>query len=136
MGCHYGWHIGSNLYSELIVLGPLPRSQAVAEKVSGPLVGAGARMSEPATFDYADWRELTASDKRALWLLSRLGSNFEPLAKTTGVGQHRMDSLLAKGLAVEGPASVSGRTFKITDKGWLACEWLKGNRLRTYPRRD
>lgn len=90
-------------------------------------------MSEPITFDEADWRDLTGHDKKALRTFSRVAIDFEPLAKASGVGQKSMDALIAKGLAVEGEPSTHGRTFKITKKGWLAVEWLKGRRTRGYP---
>ena len=90
-------------------------------------------MEEAATFDELDWRGLTGNDKRALGIFSRVALDFEPLARATGVGQQSMDSLMAKGLAVEGEESLHGRTFKLTDKGWLAVEWLSGRRMRVYP---
>ncbi|QOZ52879.1 hypothetical protein XH90_17045 [Bradyrhizobium sp. CCBAU 53338] len=86
-----------------------------------------------ATFDEEDWRSLTASDKKALRIFSRVAIGFEPLAKASGVGQKSMDSLIAKGLAIEGDRSLHGRTFKITNKGWLAVEWLQGRKTRVYP---
>lgn len=90
-------------------------------------------MSGPATFDENDWHELTPADKKALRTFSRVAIDFEPLAKASGVGQKSMDALIAKGLAVEGERSLHGRTFKITNKGWLAIEWLSGRRTRVYP---
>lgn len=90
-------------------------------------------MDEPTTFDEADWYELTGNDKKALKIFSRVAIDFEPLAKATGVGQKSMDALIAKGLAVEGPSSRHGRTFKVTKKGRLAVEWLFGRRIRIYP---
>ncbi|MDP2358267.1 MAG: hypothetical protein Q8M31_19700 [Beijerinckiaceae bacterium] len=90
-------------------------------------------MIEHATFDEADWRDLTPLDKKTLRKFSRVSMVFEPLAKAAGVGQKGMDGLIAKGLAVEGPTSLHGRTFKITNKGWLATEWLSGRRPRIYP---
>jgi hypothetical protein len=91
------------------------------------------KMNEPATFDEEDWHGLTGQDKKALEKLSRVALNFEPLAKSTGVGQKSMDSLIDQGLAVEGDPSMHGRTFKLTDKGWLAIEWLHGRKTRVYP---
>ncbi|MCH8683875.1 hypothetical protein [Pedomonas mirosovicensis] len=85
-------------------------------------------MSEAITFDRSDWRDLTGAEKRALRAFSRVGIDFEPLAKAVGVGQKSMDALIEKGLAVEGKPSLHGRTFKITEKGWLAVEWLSGRR--------
>lgn len=90
-------------------------------------------MSEPATFEEADWAELTGPDKKALSAFSRVSQEFDALSTATGVGQKSMDSLMAKGLAVEGEPSIHGRTFKITDKGWLAIEWINGRRTRVYP---
>ncbi len=90
-------------------------------------------MSERATFDENDWASLSPSDKKALKTFSRVAISFEPLAKAAGVGQKSMDSLIAKNLAVEGPESLHGRTFKITNKGWLAVEWIHGRRTRVYP---
>ncbi|TKV73676.1 hypothetical protein FDV58_36315 [Bradyrhizobium elkanii] len=90
-------------------------------------------MNEPATFDEDDWRDLTGPDKRALRIFSRVAIDFEPLAKASGVGQKSMDELIAKGLAIEGNRSLHGRTFKITNKGWLAVEWLEGRKTRAYP---
>lgn len=92
-------------------------------------------MTDPATFDEADWNQLTGHDKRALRIFSRVALDFEPLAKAAGVGQASMDSLIAQGLAVEGdPYRHGNRTFKLTDKGWLAVEWLHGRRTRVYSR--
>jgi hypothetical protein len=91
-------------------------------------------MSEAATFDEEDWRELTAADKKALGIISRYAIDFEVIAKMSGVGQSSMDVLISKGLAVEGePSKVHGRRFKLTDKGWLAVEWTQGRRTRVYP---
>lgn len=90
-------------------------------------------MSEPITFDEADWRELTGPDKKALRTFSRVAISFESLAKASGVGQKSMDALVAKGLAEEGDRSLHGRTFRITKKGWLAVEWLHGRHIRVYP---
>jgi hypothetical protein len=90
-------------------------------------------MSEPITFNEDDWRELTAQDKNALRKFARVSFDFEPLSRASGVGQKSMDALIGKGLAVEGPASLYGRTFKLTNKGWLAFEWLSGRRTRGYP---
>ncbi|MBC7131704.1 MAG: hypothetical protein H5U16_01185 [Roseovarius sp.] len=90
-------------------------------------------MTEPTTFNETDWSDLTGNDKKTLRILSHVALNFEPLAKSTGVGQKSMDSLIEKGLAVEGEPSMHGRTFKLTDKGWLAVEWLHGRKTRVYP---
>lgn len=85
------------------------------------------------TFDEDDWSELTPADKKALKRLSLTTLDFDPLAKTSGVGQQSMDSLVAKGITEEGPRGIHGREFRITDKGWLAVEWLNGRRRRSYP---
>lgn len=90
-------------------------------------------MEQPATFNEEDWRRLTAHDKRSLRLFSSRSLGFEPLANLTGVGQKSMDALMAKGLAVEGEPGTYGRTFKITNKGWLAVDWLNGRRTPVYP---
>lgn len=90
-------------------------------------------MSEAATFDEEDWRDLTGPDKKALKIFSRVSIEYDPLSKAPGVGQRSMDSLVSKGLAVEGEPCLHGRTFKITQKGWLAVEWLHGRRPRVYP---
>ena len=90
-------------------------------------------MTEPATFDESDWAELTGHDKKALRKFSSIGLDYDPLAKAPGVGQKSMDALISKGLAVEGDESIYGRTFKITDKGWLAVEWTEGRKTRVYP---
>ena len=90
-------------------------------------------MSQPATFSEDDWRELTGADKKALKIFSRVAIGFEPLAKASGVGQKSMDALTAKDLAIEGDSCLHGRTFKLTDKGWLAVEWMSGRRIRVYP---
>jgi predicted transcriptional regulator len=50
---------------------------------------------------------------------------FEPLAKWAGVGQKSLDELIRKGLAVEDDKTIHGRTFKITEKGWLALSWIQ-----------
>lgn len=90
--------------------------------------------TEPATFNEDDWQDLTAADKKALKIFSRVAIGFEPLANAPGVGQRSMDSLLSKKLAVEGPAFRHGnRTFKLTHKGWLAVEWVHGRQTRVYP---
>lgn len=65
-------------------------------------------MGEPATFDEADWAELTGPDKKALGKFSRVSMGFDALAKAPGVGQKSMDSLMAKGLAIEGEPSIHG----------------------------
>lgn len=90
-------------------------------------------MTATATFDESDWDSLTVADKKAIKIFSRVSLDYEPLAKASGVGQKSMDALIAKGLAVEGKLGLHGRTFKLTDKGWLAVEWLSGRRVRTYP---
>lgn len=91
-------------------------------------------MSEVATFDESDWRELTAADKKALGIMVRYAIDFEVIAKMSGVGQGSMDALVSKALAVEGPPSkVHGRRFKLTEKGWLAIEWMQGRQVRVYP---
>lgn len=88
-----------------------------------------------ATFNEDDWRNLTAADKKALKIIPRYSAgDFEIIAKMAGLGQPSMDSLVAKGLAVEGePSALHGRRFKMTDKGWLAVEWLAGRRPLSYP---
>lgn len=93
-------------------------------------------MDQPATFDEADWANLTRSDKRALRILYRYGfGNIspEPLARAAGVGQKSVDALIQKGLAVEDAPGLHGRYFKLTDKGVLATCWINGNRMRVYP---
>ena len=90
-------------------------------------------MSEPASFDQRDWSELTGADKKALRIFSRVSLDFEPLAKVAGVGQKSMDALIEKGLVSEGQLSRHGRTFKLTNKGWLAVEWLHGRRTPFRP---
>ncbi|WP_296221353.1 hypothetical protein [uncultured Sphingomonas sp.] len=90
-------------------------------------------MSDPARFDEDDWAALSSNDKKTLRIWSRVALDFEPLARATGVGQKSMDSLISKDLAVEGEGSLHGRTFKLTDKGWLAVEWLHGRKMREYP---
>ena len=87
-------------------------------------------MSDPSAFDKSDWADLESHEKNALRKFSRVATDFEALAKAAGVGQKSMDDLMAKGLAVEGEPSRHGRTFKITEKGWLAVEWLSGRRPR------
>ena len=86
-------------------------------------------------FDDTDWRGLSGQAKKALRIFSRVAIDFEPLAKAAGIGQGSMDVLLEKGLAVEGDMSRHGRTFKITEKGWLAVEWLNAQRMRINYRR-
>lgn len=86
-----------------------------------------------ALFTIDDWQSLTPPQKKALRKFSRVAIDFEPLAKAAGVGQSSMDSLIAIGLAEEGEASLHGRTFRLTDKGWLAVEWLNGNRVTSVP---
>ena len=90
-------------------------------------------MTQPATFDETDWADLSMADKKALRIFSRISLDYDPLAKIPGVGQKSMDSLILKELAVEGDECLHGRTFKITDKGWLAVEWLHGRKMRVYP---
>jgi hypothetical protein len=92
-------------------------------------------MSETATFDENDWRDLTPADKKALKVIPRYSAgDFEIIAKMVGLGQPSMDALLAKGLAVEGePSKVHGRRFRLTEKGWLAFEWINGRRTRVFP---
>lgn len=92
-----------------------------------------SEQTEPATFDESDWQTLTTADKKALKVFSRVAIGFEPLAKAAGVGQPSMDALILKELAVEGEPSLHGRTFKLTDKGWLAVEWLHGRKTSVYP---
>lgn len=87
-----------------------------------------------AQFTEEDWAEITPQDKKALKAFSRVTMGFDPLSKAVGVGQPSMDALMAKGLAEEGAPGLHGRTFKITDKGWLALEWMRGNRMREYPK--
>lgn len=60
-------------------------------------------MREMVTFDESDWAQLTGHDKRAVRLLQKGLGDFEPLAKFAGLGQTGVDSLIAKGLAEEGP---------------------------------
>ena len=92
-------------------------------------------MTQPATFDEEDFADLSMADKKALRISSRVGFglDYNPLAKAAGVGQKSMDSLIAKDLAVEGDGSLHGRTFKLTNKGSLAVEWLHGRKMRVYP---
>jgi len=89
-------------------------------------------MFDAATFDEKDWAALTPADKEALTTLARTGADFQAVATWPNVGQFNMDSLLAKGLALEGALSIYGRRFKLTDKGRLAVEWLQGRRPRVY----
>jgi hypothetical protein len=102
--------------------------------VTRRLVQLGAEgeslMSGPFTFNEDDWRELTMQDKNALRKFSKVSFDFEPLSRAPGVGEQSMDALIAKGLAVEGQSSIYGRTFKLTNKGWLAVEWLSGRKTR------
>jgi hypothetical protein len=89
-------------------------------------------MFDAATFNETDWAALTPSDSEALVILARSVADFEPLARSPRVEQVTMDSLMAKGLAIEGALSIYGRRFKLTDKGRLAIEWLQGRRPRVY----
>jgi hypothetical protein len=90
-------------------------------------------MNDRATFDERDFNQLTPHDKRALRIFWGVTSDFESLVKASGVGQKGMDALIAKGLAIEGDPSSDGRTFKLTDKGLLAVDWLSGRRTRVFP---
>lgn len=84
-----------------------------------------------AIFTRDDWEGLTPNDKRVIKIFARVSIDYEPLAKAVGVGQQSMDALIAKGLAEEGSPSLHGRRFKLTEKGWYACEWIQGRRPRS-----
>jgi len=92
-------------------------------------------MTQPATFEESDWAELSGPDKKALKTLSRYGFSlgFEPLARAAGVGQKSVDSLISKGLAIEGENGLHGRYFRLTNKGSLSIEWIEGRNVRVYP---
>ena len=89
-------------------------------------------MNDSTKFTKLDWVELTPADKKALKIFANYATDFEPLAKLAGVGQKSMDDLIRKELAVEGEKSIHGRTFKITDKGWLALSWIQGQRIESF----
>jgi hypothetical protein len=90
----------------------------------------------PVTFDEDDWAHLTSRDRIAIRILAAALNEFEPLAKFAGLGQPGIENLIAKGLAEEGRScrpSVGAYGYRLTKKGWLAFEWLTGNRMREYP---
>lgn len=89
-------------------------------------------MSAAASFDEDDWSALSGSDKKALQRMLR-AFDFEPLANLPGVGIKSIDTLMEKGLVVEGELSLHGRTFKLTNKGILAVDWIRGGRTQVYP---
>lgn len=88
-----------------------------------------------ATFDEVDWRSLTELDKRAIRSLTIALSNFEPLAKFPRLGPLSVHGLIEKGLAEEGPSCrprAGALGYRLTNKGWLANEWMTGNKMRVY----
>lgn len=89
-------------------------------------------MNDSVEFTKWDWGDLTPADKKALKIFSNYATDYEPLAKLAGVGQKGMDELIRKGLAVEGDKTTHGRTFKITEKGWLALSWIQGRRIQKF----
>ncbi len=93
-------------------------------------------MTEPVTFTIDDWQALTGHDKAAVRILRRALDDFEPLAALPGLGQGRAASAIQMGLAEEGPCSrpgIADKGYRLTKKGWLASEWLNGNRMAVYP---
>lgn len=88
------------------------------------------------TFDEGDWSRLSPHDKQAVRKLRGAADGFEPLAKFAGLGPRMVESLIALGLAEEGPSSrplTAQYGYRLTKKGWLASEWLSGNKMREYP---
>jgi hypothetical protein len=86
-----------------------------------------------ATFDEGDWLNLTSAEKKAIKAIASGTIDFDVLANIPGVGQKSMDSLISNRLVEEGVSGPDGRVFKLSDKGWLAHEWICGRRTRTFP---
>jgi hypothetical protein len=87
-------------------------------------------------FTLDDWEYLSGADKRAIVKLRGALYDFEPLANLPGIGTGMIGSLMAKELAEAGPCSrpaVAERGYRLTKKGWLASEWINGNRMAVYP---
>jgi hypothetical protein len=79
------------------------------------------------------WQELRRGERKALREFSRF-ADFQPLATIQRVSRSSMESLLSRGLAAEGEASVYGHTFRLTPEGRRAADWLNGAyRVRPAP---
>ena len=94
-----------------------------------------AVVCDPAIFDDDDWHSLRDREKTALLVLSKGSAHFDKLENALGVAMKSVDALVSKGLAIEDISPLGGAECKITEKGWLAVEWINGRRTRLPPRR-
>ena len=82
-----------------------------------------------ASFTDDEWRNLTPHDKHTIKELGRFTGSFEPLRKFKGVGDLKIRSVVAKGLAAEGPSFPRNEIgYALSEKGWLAFDRCIGRR--------
>lgn len=86
-------------------------------------------MDDLAVFCESDWAGLSGTDRDTLRLWLRAVMDFQPLAQTLGVDPTSRRRLIAQGLAVEDLHSRQGNSLTLTDKGWLAIEWVHHSEL-------
>jgi len=79
-----------------------------------------------------DRPDLALGERNALRKFCRTGRAFDAPSRWRRIGVASVRSLVAKGLAVEGPMSVFGPTFKLTEAGCEIVEWLENPR-RKWP---
>ncbi|QDA35768.1 hypothetical protein E4191_16515 (plasmid) [Paracoccus liaowanqingii] len=84
-------------------------------------------MSSSDGFEQSDWQGLSGADQDTLRVWLQATIDLQPLAKAAGVDQESKGSMIAQGLAVEDNHAIYGYTLNLTDKGWLAIEWLSRN---------
>jgi len=81
--------------------------------------------------------KLALGERNALRKFCRTGHGFEAPSRWGRIGVASVRSLVGKGLAVEGPASVYGPTFKLTEAGRRMLERIENpQRKRPAPRRN
>ncbi|QDA35800.1 hypothetical protein E4191_16685 (plasmid) [Paracoccus liaowanqingii] len=84
-------------------------------------------MNSSDAFEQSDWQGLSGADQDTLrfWLQATIA--LQPLAKAAGVDQKSKGSMISQGLAFEDNHEIYGYTLNLTDRGWLAIEWLNRN---------
>ena len=82
-------------------------------------------------------QKLALGERNALRKFCLTGHGFEAPSRWGRIGVASVRALVAKGLAVEGPASVYGPTFKLTEAGRRMLERIENpQRKRPAPRRS
>ncbi|TGN37570.1 hypothetical protein E4L95_22655 [Paracoccus liaowanqingii] len=84
-------------------------------------------MNSSAAFEQSDWLNLSGANQESLRIWLQATTDLLPLAKAAVVDQKSKASMISQGLAFEDNHAFYGYTLNLTDKGWLAIEWVSRN---------